>query len=466
MNKHVVLSAFILSVIFVVPMTSATWTIEKVTDNTEIDVYPFIASVQSGLLIAYTNRDPDDEVFVANNFSGSWTSNRVTDNTRDDFGYDIAAKYNEQTAHIAVYWHDTPDDEISYYKGSSTSWSTERVTDDGNDDQRPVIALDNSGHVHMVYQKNIGGDGEIFYANNVTGSWISEQVTDNAVNDLLPWFALDKAGNPHIVYLSGTGLFYTRKSAGIWMSPEPVASGMGISTFPFVVLDKDDNAHVAFAKSDGSFIQVYYANNVTGSWQESKVTNTSYDNAFPTIFVDPYSKAHIAYEASEPGDLEMFYATNAAGIWTTGRVTDNGTDDAVRLGRYFVSDAQGTGHMVFINASDGDAEVYHAYSNEPLYAGVEEFASSTFTPSIKVAPIVSGNSIVSYTVPVSANLSLKVYDASGSLVRTLVSGICSAGEFYVNWDGMTDAGCKAAGGVYFMSLTTGTTTVSAKTILK
>lgn len=466
MSKHKVFSAFILSIIFITPMASATWTVEKVTDNTEIDVYPFIASVQSGLLIAYTNRDPDDEVFVANNFSGSWVSNRVTDNTRDDFAYDIAAKYSEQTAHIAVYWQDTPDDEISYFKGSSTSWSTERVTDNGDDDQRPVIALDNSGHVHMVYQRNIGGDGEIFYANNATGSWISEQVTDNATNDVLPWFALDKAGNPHIVFLNGTELFYTRKSAGIWMSPENVAAGTGINTFPFVVLDKNDNAHVAFTKSDGSFNQVYYANNVTGTWQESKVTNTSYDNVFPTIFVDPYSKAHIAYAASEPGDVEMFYATNSAGIWSTGRVTDNGFDDAVRLGRYFVIDAQGIGHIVFVNGSDGDAEVYHAYTNEPLYAGVEEFPNSTFPSSIKVASVISCNSTVYYSVPVSGNVSLKVYDAAGSLVTTLVEGTSGAGEFHVNWNGMTDAGHKAAGGVYFMSLTTGTTTVSAKTILK
>lgn len=466
MSKNSVLASLILSIVLNAPLTGATWTIEKVTDNTESDLYPFIVCVQSGLLIAYTNHDPDDELFVANNFSGSWTSNRVTDNTRDDFGYDITAKYGEQTAHISVYWQDAPDDEISYYKGSATTWSTERVTDNGDNDQRPAIALDNSGHVHMVYQRGVGGDAEIFYANNVSGSWIAEQVTDNGTDDLYPWFSLDKTGNPNIIYVNGASLHYTKKTVGIWTSSEHVAGGMGINSFPFIVLDKDDKAHVTFAKNDGSFNQVYYANNVTGTWQESKVTNASYDNIFPTIFVDPYSKVHIAYEAAEPGDIEMFYASNAAGIWTTGRVTDNGTNDAVRLGRFFISDAQGIGHMVFVNASDGDAEIYHAYSNEPLYAGVEESPSISLAPTLSVAPIISRNSAVYYMVPVSGNVSLKVYDASGSLVKTLVSGTQSAGDYIANWNGITDAGSRATGGVYFFRLVTNDEAVSVKTILK
>ncbi len=472
MSKYVVVAVLALMIGLATPSIGATWTIDKVTDNTEMDDYPFIAAVQSGLLVVYCNSDPDREIFVANNFSGPWTSNRVTDNTYGDVGYDIAVKYNEQTAYLAHYWEDVPDNEVSYCYGSGTTWTTTRITDDANDDDRPVIALDQSGFAHVVYQKNIGGDVEIFYANNVSGSWISEQVTDNASDDVFPWFALDKTGNPRIVYRNGSHIHYTYKTAGIWTSPVPVAGSTGANSYPFIVLDGNDKAHVTFAKSDGSFNQIYYANDVTGTWQESKVTSTSYHNVNPTIYVDPSGKVHIAYLAVEPGDAEIFYATNAAGIWGTGRVTDNGFDDYVMLGRFFTCDASGIGHIVFYNNSDGDSEIYHARSNEALYAGVEE-PSSPSSPSpvtplsfLTVEPILSTNATVSYFVPVSGAVSLRIYDASGSLVKTLVSGTSAAGEFQVSWNGTTDSGERATSGVYFFRLVSGNSFASARTILK
>ncbi len=466
MHKYQVIAILMLASGLFIPSFGATWTIEKVTDNTEPDAFSFVTAVSSGLFVVYTHGDPDNEIFFANNFSGSWTSNRVTDNTISDIGLDIAAKYDEQTAHLAHWWQDTPDQEISCCTGSGTTWNDIRVTDDADNDAWPSIALDKAGFTHMVYQKNVGGDIEIFYANNVAGSWISEQVTDNAVDDIVPWFALDKLGNPHVVYVTGGQLLYTYKTAGIWTTAVPVAGGFGTNSFPFIVLDRNDKAHVTYAKDDGSFNQIYYANNVIGTWQESKVTTTTYSNIYPTIFVDPYAKAHIAYVALEPGDAEIFYANNVAGVWSTGRVTDNSVDDWAVVGRYFTIDANRVGHIFFWNNSDGDHEIYHAYSNEPLHTGINE-PSSPSTPSLlKVASIISANASVFYTVPVSGTVSLKVYDASGSLVRTLVAGTSAVGEFSVSWNGITDSGTKATGGVYFFRLVTGSGSASARTILK
>jgi hypothetical protein len=323
----------------------------------------------------------------------------------------------------------------------------------------------------MVYQKLVGVDWEIFYANNVTGAWVSEQVTDNNTNDVVPWFALDKQGNPRVVYVNdgpnGIQLFFTYKTAGIWTSPVPVAGGFNANSFPFIVLDRNDKAHVTYAKSDGVHNQIYYANDVTGTWQESKVTNADYDNLFPTIFVDPSANAHIAYVAAEPTDLEMFYANNTAGIWSTGRVTDNGSNDGGVMGRYFICDASGIGHIFFWNNSDGDNEIYHAYSNEPLFAGVEEHPSpSSSSPSITLTPIFSTSSTISYFLPESGSMLLKVYDASGALVKTLVKGMYKAGHYNVSWDGITDSGERATNGVYFFRLVTASGTVSAKAVIK
>lgn len=465
MKKHVMFFSILFSVSITAMSIAQTWTVEKVTDNTESDTDPFAVAVSSGIMVCYTHDDGDNEVFIADNFSGSWASSRITDNTRNDEGLDIAARYNEQTAHITIQWDDTPDREISYYTGTPGNWNTQRVTDDADSDLWPSLALDKNGHAHIAYHKNIG-DAEVYYANNVTGSWVSEQVTDNATPDGMPWIALGSDSCPNIVYTDVANLLYTKKAAGIWTSPSIVAPGATFPlTFPFLALDADNKCHVAYAKSDGADYEIYYVNNVTGSWQESKVTSNDYIDAYPTLALDPNKKIHIAYIELDGADAEVFYSNNVSGIWTKARVTDNSVNDMVNTGRYFITDKNRIGHIFFSNNSDGDYEIYHAYSNEPLYATVEEEApvSSPLCLSLENGVF---SSAVRYTIPEAANVSLKIYDVTGSLVRTLVDGMKPEGRHSVSWNGETNEGLSAPKGVYFCSLVANDQTISVKGTLK
>ncbi|MDD4857911.1 MAG: FlgD immunoglobulin-like domain containing protein, partial [Candidatus Krumholzibacteria bacterium] len=58
--------------------------------------------------------------------------------------------------------------------------------------------------------------------------------------------------------------------------------------------------------------------------------------------------------------------------------------------------------------------------------------------------------VIRYDVPASGGMvTVKVYDVSGRLVRTLVDGAQSAGQHTVRWDGRNDNGQSAASGIYF-----------------
>jgi hypothetical protein len=65
-------------------------------------------------------------------------------------------------------------------------------------------------------------------------------------------------------------------------------------------------------------------------------------------------------------------------------------------------------------------------------------------------------------------VTLRVYDAAGRRVRTLVNGTRPAGEHAANWDGRDDAGRTVATGVYFCRLTTtdGTTLTRRMILVK
>ncbi len=55
--------------------------------------------------------------------------------------------------------------------------------------------------------------------------------------------------------------------------------------------------------------------------------------------------------------------------------------------------------------------------------------------------------VIKYNVPVSGNVSLKIYDMVGREVRTLVNGFISAGTYNVNFNGS-----ELSSGVYFYKL--------------
>jgi len=63
------------------------------------------------------------------------------------------------------------------------------------------------------------------------------------------------------------------------------------------------------------------------------------------------------------------------------------------------------------------------------------------------------------------NISLRVYDAAGRLVRTIAEGNREAGHYVESWDGRDEGGRAVASGVYFCRLDAGTFRQTRKTIL-
>jgi len=76
--------------------------------------------------------------------------------------------------------------------------------------------------------------------------------------------------------------------------------------------------------------------------------------------------------------------------------------------------------------------------------GLGQNAPNPFNPSTEI----------SFVVPEGgANVSLRIYDITGRLVRTLVDGFEPGGSRAVSWHGRTDQGQPAASGVYYYQMT-------------
>ncbi len=73
---------------------------------------------------------------------------------------------------------------------------------------------------------------------------------------------------------------------------------------------------------------------------------------------------------------------------------------------------------------------------------------------------------IAFAVPnSSSSAALKVYDATGALVRTLWSGPVTSGRQIVSWDGKNEAGQQAGTGIYFYRLEAGDQQLTERMIL-
>jgi hypothetical protein len=77
----------------------------------------------------------------------------------------------------------------------------------------------------------------------------------------------------------------------------------------------------------------------------------------------------------------------------------------------------------------------------------------------------SGSAHINWQLANDGRVDLKVYDASGRVVRTLVNGTQRAGSYTATWDGTDDHARRVAHGIYFVRLATPNRTTNVKTIL-
>ena len=73
--------------------------------------------------------------------------------------------------------------------------------------------------------------------------------------------------------------------------------------------------------------------------------------------------------------------------------------------------------------------------------------------------------IIQYQLPIKSRVSLRIYDVTGKLVRTLVDQPQEPGYYRVVWDGRDDFGKEVTSGIYFYRLEAGSYTAIRKLIL-
>jgi len=65
---------------------------------------------------------------------------------------------------------------------------------------------------------------------------------------------------------------------------------------------------------------------------------------------------------------------------------------------------------------------------------------------------VRGSTSIDYALPHTDDVSLRIYDVTGRVVRTLANGLRSAGRHTVSWDGRDESGAALSSGIFYYRL--------------
>ncbi len=171
---------------------------------------------------------------------------------------------------------------------------------------------------------------------------------------------------------------------------------------------------------------------------------------FEAILYDP------AYHPTDTGDGIIIFQYNQA-------VSTDGTDGYATVGIENETNTEGLLYTYFNRYPLGAATVTTGRAikflpvnqdNTPLALDSPEVLRQSGLEPCRPNPF-NPRTTISFRIAENGPASLRIYDVSGRLVRTLVDGVVEAGTHEMAWDGRTVDGRAAASGIYFMRLETG-----------
>ncbi len=262
-------------------------------------------------------------------------------------------------------------------------------------------------------------------------------------------------------------------STGIWTRVDPI----GVWNGGTPVQPEDD------ASADGTHCYIT-GNNETGSQGADDVDGGSTILTSPVYDLSEMISASVDYYrwytnntgSSPDSDYWTVEVTDGSG-WVELENTNVSNQSWVHMNFDLMEHISltSTVQFRFTASDDGNGSVVEAGVDEFMVSGFE-LPDATATPD-DVVPMgltllqnmpnpFNPKTTIRFGLPHAAGVDLKVFDARGRLVRTLLDGDTMTPGFHsVDWNGMDDRGEKTSSGIYFYVVETGGQRESGKMVL-
>ncbi len=228
------------------------------------------------------------------------------------------------SGNLHVVWSDNSpgNDEIFYAKSKDkgANWAAnQRLTWTSGGSKIPAIGVDSSGNPHVVWRDDTPGNFELYYKSSPDGgaTWATnKRLTWNSGTSNEPVIAVDASGHLHVVWTDHTPgkdvIFYKKSLDGgvNWAASKRLIWNSGSSHSPAMTVDSSDRLHVAFMDNTFTNFEIFYKKSVDGgvTWTTNKrLTWSFYAQGSPALGVDSSGNLHLVWECMAPGNYEIYY---------------------------------------------------------------------------------------------------------------------------------------------------------------
>lgn len=337
----------------------------------------------------------------------TWTAaKRLTWNPGYSAVPNLAADANN---HIHLVWEDDSKDgnyEIFHKRSTDggATWSKfKRLTWNSGWSSSPVVSTGSINTIHVVWSDEVSGNREIYYKRSTNGgvTWgSSKRLTFNPGNSIVPVIAIDSSDNIYLLWSDDSKdsnyEIYLKKSTNggaTWSSFKRLTWNSGASRYPAIAIDSSNKIHVAWQDSVSGPSEIFYKQSTNGgtTWTTKRLTYNSGFSSLPAIAVDSSDNIQIAWEDSTPGNSEIFLkrSTDGGVSWSgIKRLTWN-------VGESYepeiAVDSNNAVHVVWYDATPGNNEIFHKRSTNGgvMWDGANRL---TWDPDDSLRPAIAADS--------------------------------------------------------------------------
>lgn len=299
----------------------------------------------------------------------------------------------------------------------------------------------------------------------------------------------------------GNNIYFSRSTDfGVtWSTPYSILSlnwsthlnsTRALNTFPSLTVDGNGKLYLAVAdrlQGAGWDVAVISSTNEGTTWttpvHPNDETNLDSDQIRSWITIDHRNRPHVFwyddrnYYPTYSGDVYYSYSTDGGLTWQANERVNDATPCWTSGSFSYMGDYQQIGcdsSNVYCEWSDHrygqNSFSYIATTRRSLPAlGVEQNLAGNPWSRFSLAqnapnPVLEGTGLA-FQLEKPSRASLKVYDLTGKLVRTVVEASLPAGRHHVKWDGRDESGKAVPSGVYFYRLESGDLTATRKLVV-
>ena len=247
------------------------WTTKRLTWSSANSSSPTVRVDTSGNIHIVLNDDTpgNAELFHKKSTDGgiNWTTKRITWNSGNSGDADI---FIDTSGQLHVTWYDgTPGNSEIFYKKSTDGGATwvggRRLSWNSESSGHARIAVNGSGHIHVVWQDFSPGNSEIFHTKSTDGgsTWTTKRLTWSSESSLYPAISIDTTGNIHLIWAEGSvnsEIYHNTSTDGgtTWEGAKQITWNSGSSSSPEIAIDSSGRIHVVWHDSSPGNFEIYY----------------------------------------------------------------------------------------------------------------------------------------------------------------------------------------------------------------